>query len=74
MPIANDNLIYQWPNLEHIPACDEGMKLAQAFLEAASECVNTLGKERTSGSRAALLSTLNAMVQHSDRCERCNEA
>jgi hypothetical protein len=35
MPIENDNLLSLWPNLEDVPACDEGMRLAQTFLEAA---------------------------------------
>ena len=73
MPMENDTLLSLWPNLEDIPVCDEGMKLAKAFLEAAGECVNSLGRSRTSSSRADLLWTYNAMVLHSDRCQRCNE-
>jgi hypothetical protein len=34
-----------------MPACDEGMELARRFLEAAGECVSTLGHGRTSSSR-----------------------
>jgi hypothetical protein len=73
MPIETSNLLSVWSNLEDIPACDKGMRFVKAFLEAAGECVNTLGARRTSGSRAALLSALNAMEQHGDRCEKCNE-
>ena len=73
MPIENGTLLSLWPNLEDIPACDEGMKLAQAFLEAAGECVNRLGIGRTSGTRAALLTALRAMEQHSDGGDKCNE-
>jgi hypothetical protein len=32
--METDTLLSLWPNLENIPACDEGMRLAQAFLEA----------------------------------------
>jgi hypothetical protein len=74
MPSATDNLLSEWPNLENIPACDEGMKLAQTFLEAAGECVNRLGIGRTSGTRSVLLSALNAMEMHGDSCKKCNEA
>jgi hypothetical protein len=73
MPIAHDQLLSLW-DLENIPACDEGMRLAQAFLEAAGECVNTLGRGRTSGTRAALLTAYNWMEAHGNRCEKCNEA
>jgi hypothetical protein len=72
MPIA-ESLLSLWPNLESRPICDEGMKLAQTFLEAAGECVNRFSIGRTSGARSALLSALNAMEQHGDRCWKCNE-
>ena len=72
MPIA-ENLLSLWPNLESRPVCDEGMKLAQTFLEAAGECVNRLGIGRTSGTRFALVKALNDMEMHADRCEKCNE-
>jgi hypothetical protein len=73
MPIENDTLVSLWPNLEAIPVCNVGRKLAQRFLEAAGECVNRVGIGRTSGSRAALLSALSAMEVHGDRCEKCGE-
>jgi hypothetical protein len=73
MSIQTDNLLYLWPNLEDIPACDEGMRLAKAFLEAAGECVNTLGRNRTSSNRSALLATYNWMEAHGNRCDKCNE-
>ncbi len=72
MPVANDSLLSRWPFLENIPECDKGMMLAQAFLQAAGECVNTLGKGRTSSSRASLLIAYNTMVMHGDACEKCN--
>ena len=74
MPVANENLLSQWPILENIPVCNEGMQFAHTFLRAAGECVNSLGKGRTSSSRATLLSAYNAMVMHGDRCEKCNQA
>jgi hypothetical protein len=67
-----DTLFSQWPNLEGIPACHEGMRLTHTFLEAAGECVNRLGIGRTSGTRAALLIALHAMERHGDECPKCN--
>jgi hypothetical protein len=73
MPIENDNLLALWPNLESIPACDEGTRLAKAFLEAAGECVNNMGRGRTSTTRSNLLAAYNWMIAHGDRCDKCNE-
>jgi hypothetical protein len=71
--IENDQLLTAWPNLEHMPACDEGMRLVHTFLMAAGDCVNRLGIGRTSGTRSGLLSALNAMEKHGDGCQKCNE-
>jgi hypothetical protein len=72
MPVQNDALLPPL-NIERMPACDERLDLALRFLEAAGECVDTLGHSRTSTSRADLLWTYNAMVNHSDKCDKCNE-
>lgn len=74
MSLNQSQLLSSWPNLEKRSACAEGMELARSFLKAARECVVTLGKGRTSGSRADLLWTYNAMVQHSDSCKKCSES
>jgi hypothetical protein len=71
MPIDQNQLLSLW-TLEIPPGCDEGMVLAQSFLEAAGECVNNLGIGRTSGNLAGLLIAHKSMVQHSDRCGRCS--
>jgi hypothetical protein len=73
MSIETNNLLSVWANLEDIPACHEGMRLAKAFLETAGECVNTLGRGRTSGTRATLLAPYNRMEEHGNRCDKCNE-
>jgi hypothetical protein len=71
MPIQNDTLLSLW-DIENMPACEEGMEFVRRFLEAAGECVTTLGRARTSSSRANLLWAYNAMVLHSDGCQNCN--
>jgi hypothetical protein len=73
MAVKSDSLLSLW-DMENISACDEGMELARRFLEAVGECVKTSGHGRTSGSRSDLLWTYNAMVNHSDKCAKCNEA
>ena len=72
MPIQNDALLSLW-DMENMPACDEGTELSRRFLQAAGECVNTLGHGRTTSSRNDLLWTYNAMVNYSDHCAKCNE-
>ena len=72
MPVQSEALLSFW-DIENMPACDEGMELARRFLVVAGECVNTLGHGRTSTSRNDLLWTYNAMVNHSDKCAKCNE-
>ena len=73
MQIVHDQLMSLW-DLENIPACDEGMRLAGAFLEAAEECVKNMGRGRTSATRSNLLTAYNWMVAHGDRCDKCNES
>jgi hypothetical protein len=72
MPVQNDALLPPL-NIERMPACDERLEFALRFLKAAGECVNTSRHARTSTSRADLLWTYNAMVNHSDKCDKCNE-
>jgi hypothetical protein len=73
MALENDTLLSD-SRIRKMPACDESLELALKFLAAAGECVNTLGRGRTSTSRNDLLWTYNAMVNHSDKCAKCNEA
>ena len=72
MPVQNDVLLPPL-NIERMPACDERLELALKFLKTAGECVNTWGPARTSTSRADLLWTYNAIVNHSDKCDKCND-
>jgi hypothetical protein len=72
MTVTIDRNELLW-KLENIPTCSDGMEIVKAFLEAAGECVNRLGIGRTSSTRAALLTALNAMERHGDGCERCDE-
>jgi hypothetical protein len=72
MPTDREKLLSLW-NLEDIPACDEGMELAQTFLESAGRSVDDLGKSNPVSMRSALLSAYDAMVEHRATCEKCNE-
>jgi hypothetical protein len=71
MPVKNETLS-SLSNPEKMPACDERLELALKFLKVAGECVNSLGHRRTSTSRADLLWTYNAMIHHSDKCDKCS--
>ncbi|MGF7183701.1 hypothetical protein HDF11_005234 [Tunturiibacter psychrotolerans] len=66
MRVQNDALLTPL-DIQRMPACDERLDLALKFLKAAAECVNTAGPTRTSTSRADLLWTYNAMVNHEDK-------
>ena len=59
-------------DLDKLPPCDRCQELIRSFLEAAEECVSTLGRARTSNSRSDLLCTYNRMVFHTDCCLKCN--
>ena len=72
MPIEKEQLMSFW-DFGNMPVCDEGVELARKLLQAASNCVSNLGVGRTSNTRADLLCTYNAMLVHSDRCNKCNE-
>ena len=72
MTVSNDALLVPL-TFQRMPACDERLDLALKFQKAAGECVNTWGPARTSTTRADLLERYEAMVNHEDKCEKCNE-
>jgi hypothetical protein len=52
--------------LEEMPACDEGMRLAQAFLISCGEGVNRLGTEEPSDRITDLTACYMALVEHGE--------
>jgi hypothetical protein len=59
--------------IDEMPACQEGMKLAQDFLIAAGEAVNRLGVEEPEDRITALNTAYMALAEHGDGCDDCNE-
>jgi hypothetical protein len=72
MPIDREELLNLWKNIEDIPACEEGMEYAKAFLEVAGEC-DELGRSQPAVMRSALLNAYDLMVRHRLVCANCNE-
>jgi hypothetical protein len=73
MKIETNALLKLFPNVEDIPACDEGMALATSFLEACGEAVLSADARETDGLRFRFTSRWNAFVRHRNGCDKCNE-
>jgi hypothetical protein len=58
---------------DEMPACEEGMRLAQAFLVAAGEGVDRLGVEAPEDRLTELNAAYMALVEHGNGCDDCNE-
>jgi hypothetical protein len=58
---------------EDMPACPEGMTLAQAFLISCGEGVNRIGTEEPSDRITDLTTCYMALVEHGVGCDDCNE-
>jgi hypothetical protein len=65
MPIDQNALLALW-KLEDIPACDEGMALAHAFL---TRCVSAL----ETGSPSNFNARFESYRRHTHECEKCRE-
>jgi hypothetical protein len=65
-------LLALW-DIEEMPACEEGMMLAQAFLESCGEGVNKLGTEDPSDRITDITDCYTAMVEHGIDCDSCKE-
>jgi hypothetical protein len=68
----NKALLALW-KLDEMPACPEGMKLAQAYLISCGEGVNRLGTEEPSDRITDLTACYMALVEHGEACDNCNE-
>jgi hypothetical protein len=72
MTIDRNTLLALW-DLENIPACDVGMKLAKAFLESCGQGVDRLGIEEPADRITEITARYTAMVEHGSGCDNCNE-
>jgi hypothetical protein len=68
----NKALLALW-KLEEMPACEEGIMLAQAFLISCGEGVNRLGTEEPSDRITDLTACYMALVEHGEGCDNCSE-
>ncbi|MBB5061241.1 hypothetical protein HDF16_005977 [Granulicella aggregans] len=73
MAMNYKKLLDLW-EMDEMPACGEGMKLAEAFLIAAGEGVNRLGVEEPEDRITELTAAYMALVEHGDGCDNCNES
>jgi hypothetical protein len=65
MMMTQEILVELW-KVEDVPACDDGMTLAHAFLKI---CVSAL----TSGNPANFNARFESYIRHRDQCEKCEE-
>jgi hypothetical protein len=72
MPIDPDALLNLW-SLEEMPACDEGMMLARAFLESCGQGVARIGAEEAAYRLTDITDTYTMLVEHVSHCEKCRE-
>jgi hypothetical protein len=63
MSIDRTQLLALWP-IEDMPACDEGMELAVAFLDRAGEAVSCLDEREALPMRNALIRAHKAFIEH----------
>jgi hypothetical protein len=59
--------------MDEVPACDDGMKLAQAFLISCGRAVERLGFEEPADRLTEMTAAYMALVEHGDGCDACNE-
>ncbi|NYF88902.1 hypothetical protein RBB79_05130 [Tunturiibacter empetritectus] len=65
-------LLALW-KLDEMPACPEGMMLAQAYLISCGEGVNRLATEEPLDRMNDIKACYMALVEHSEDCDSCNE-
>jgi hypothetical protein len=72
MPIDANALLALW-STDEMPACDEGMMLAQAFLESCGQGVTRIGAEEPADRLTDITVTYNMLIEHVSNCEKCGE-
>jgi hypothetical protein len=67
MPVDSKALLALW-KIDEIPACDEGMELARAFLETCGRAL-----ESTEDEEFTIIQRWRAYSRHRGACDKCNE-
>jgi hypothetical protein len=70
--MRSEALLALW-ELENMPACEAGMKLAKTFLETCGEAVNRLGFEEPGDRITEITTAYTTLTDHSMECDDCNE-
>jgi hypothetical protein len=73
MHLSREKLFSLW-NLEDMPACDTGMRLAEVFLVSCGEAIRRFGEEDPDNRITEITTSYMAMVDHGNVCDDCNEA
>ena len=72
MAVIEEKSIDVW-NLENVPACDEGMKLAAEFMAACLRGVERVGAEQTLTLRGDFHFKYSRFAAHFEGCKKCSE-
>jgi hypothetical protein len=72
MVVDESKLMALW-NLDEIPACDEGVKLASEFLTACSRAVEQVGVVESFSLRSDFHFKFSKYAAHYEGCDKCNE-
>jgi hypothetical protein len=67
-----NKLLALW-KLDEMPACGEGMKLAQAFLISAGQAIDRLGVEAPEDRLTELTAAYMTLAEHRFDCDDCKE-
>ena len=72
MPIDPSTLLNLW-SLEELPACDEGMEHARAFLTSAGEAVSNIENRDPRSLLREFVVLFRIFAAHSATCPKCNQ-
>ena len=72
MPIDPSALLNLW-SLEELPACDEGMEHARAFLTSAGEAVSSIENHDPRFLLREFVVLFRIFAAHSATCPKCNQ-
>ena len=72
MAVIDEKIFGIW-NIENVPACDEGMKLAADFMTACLRGVERVGVKQTLTLRGDFHFQYSRFAAHYEGCDECNE-